>query len=103
MVTVIFFGFWRKAFGTRSLGQIQGAAQMITVLASACGPLLLALSKESTGSYLPMFRLAALASVLFGVAAWVVPWPRRAEIPTPLEDDADDLSDRHGAAAEVRA
>src|SRR5262249_49184889 len=34
MVTVIFFGVWGQAFGTTHLGKIQGAAQMMTVLAS---------------------------------------------------------------------
>jgi len=38
MITVIFFAVWRQAFGPAHLGRIQGAAQMLTVLASAVGP-----------------------------------------------------------------
>jgi MFS family permease len=79
MVTVIFFGVWGPTFGTAHLGKIQGAAQMLTVLASAGGPLLLALSRHHWGSYVPMFQLAAGASALLGLAAWWVPAPRAAD------------------------
>jgi hypothetical protein len=54
-VTVIFFGFWAHAYGGAHVGQIQGAAQMLTVLASAVGPLLLAGSKERYDSYALLF------------------------------------------------
>ena len=70
MVTVIFFGVWVRLYGTAHLGRIQGAAQMMTVCASAVGPLLLALSKEQTGSYLPLFRILAAGSALLAVASW---------------------------------
>ena len=76
MVTVIFFGIWGQAFGTAHLGKIQGAAQMLTVLASAAGPLLLAAGQRAYGSYVPVFQYAAAAAGLFVVAAWVVPLPR---------------------------
>ncbi len=49
MITVIFFAIWRR-FGSRHLGRIQGAAQMLTVLASAIGPLLFAQCAAMTGS-----------------------------------------------------
>ena len=73
MVTVIFFAVWARAFGQRHLGKIQGAAQMLTVLASAIGPLLLAASKETYGSYVPLFYALAPLCALFGLAAWFVP------------------------------
>jgi MFS family permease len=76
MVTVLFFAVWGQAFGPAHLGKIQGAAQMTTVLASAVGPLLLALSKEQTDSYVPMFQIAAGVAALFAVAAWLTPLPR---------------------------
>ena len=41
-VIVIFFSFWSRAYGRAHLGKIQGAAQALTVVASAVGPLLLA-------------------------------------------------------------
>jgi hypothetical protein len=51
VVTVVFFTFWGVAYGRRHLGRIQGLAQMLTVLASAVGPLLLALCKERTANW----------------------------------------------------
>src|SRR5262245_23487760 len=42
VLTVVFFTVWRQAFGPAHLGQVQGAAQLLTVLASAAGPLVLA-------------------------------------------------------------
>ena len=42
LVMVLFFSVWPRLFGRRHLGRIQGAAQALTVLASAIGPLLLA-------------------------------------------------------------
>jgi hypothetical protein len=77
MITVIFFGVWGPVFGTRHLGKIQGAAQMLTVLASAVGPLLLALCHRWTGSYVPLYQYLAAASGMLAVCAWLVPLPRR--------------------------
>lgn len=71
-VIVIFFSFWSYAFGRAHLGKIQGAAQAMTVLASAIGPLLLAECVARTGSYALMFySLAAVVGIL-GVSAWFV-------------------------------
>jgi len=66
-VMVLFFSVWPRAFGRRDLGRIQGAAQALTVLASAIGPLLLAWCVTWTGSYAAVFRL--LAAVIACVAA----------------------------------
>lgn len=70
MVTVIFFAVWSRLFGVTHLGRIQGAAQMLTVIASAVGPLLMAVSKEQSGSYVPLFRILGAASVVLALAAW---------------------------------
>jgi len=82
MITVIFFAIWRRAFGSAHLGRIQGAAQMLTVLASAVGPLLFAKSVELTGSYMPVLRALAPAVALLGIAALRVRLPL---IPAPVE------------------
>ena len=50
-VMVVFFSFWGRAYGRAHLGRIQGAAQALTVLASAVGPLFFASFVETTGSY----------------------------------------------------
>jgi MFS family permease len=72
MVTTVFFGAWPRYFGQRQLGRIQGAAQMLTVLASAVGPLLFAASKERLGSYVPLFFAGAAMSALLAACAWLI-------------------------------
>jgi MFS family permease len=73
MVTVIFFAVWARAFGKGHLGKIQGAAQMMTVVASAFGPLLLGASKDAWGSYVPLFYTFAPVVAVLGVVAWFTP------------------------------
>ena len=65
VVTVVFFACWGKLYGRRHLGKIQGAAQLLTVVASAVGPAVMAEVFERTGSYaLVFYSCAALAAVL---------------------------------------
>jgi MFS family permease len=75
-VIVIFFTFWSHAFGRAHLGKIQGAAQALTVVASAVGPLLLAECVTRTGSYAAMFYLLTLIVLLLGLSAWFVSLPQ---------------------------
>jgi MFS family permease len=76
MITVIFFAVWRQAFGPGHLGRIQGAAQMLTVLASAIGPLIFAQSSAITGSYFPALWILAPCVLLLSAAAFRVSLPR---------------------------
>ena len=78
LVMVLFFSVWPRVFGRRHLGRIQGAAQALTVLASAIGPLLLAWSVDRTGTYTTMFRLLAGTIAAVGIAALLVRVPARA-------------------------
>lgn len=75
-VMVVFFTFWSQAFGRTHLGKIQGAAQSLTVLASAVGPLLLAEWVARTGSYATMFYLLGGVVVALATSAWFVRLPR---------------------------
>ena len=75
MITVIFFAVWRQAFGSAHLGRIQGAAQMLTVLASAIGPLLFAQCAALTGSYTPVLWTLAPGVLLLGIVALRVRMP----------------------------
>jgi MFS family permease len=59
LVMVVFFTCWGVYFGRRHLGKIQGFAQAITVLASALGPISLALVRDSLGTYKPLFLVLA--------------------------------------------
>ena len=78
LVMVLFFSVWPRVFGRRNLGRIQGAAQALTVVASASGPLLLAWCVEWTGSYAAMFYLLAAVIAVTAVAALLTPLPARA-------------------------
>jgi len=79
-VTVVFFSFWGHAYGQLHLGRIQGAAQALTVLASAVGPLFLAVWVERTGSYAAAFYVLAVITAALGVAACVVSIPPGAQL-----------------------
>jgi MFS family permease len=71
-VMVVFFSFWGRAYGRAHLGRIQGAAQILTVLASAVGPLLLAQCVAWTGSYAAAFYSLAVVGAGLAVAATLV-------------------------------
>jgi MFS family permease len=70
MVTVLFFAVWRAVFGPAQLGRIQGAAQMLTVFASAVGPVIFAKSAASFSSYSPILLAMAVIVTVFGIVAW---------------------------------
>ncbi|HKV33248.1 MAG TPA: MFS transporter [Pyrinomonadaceae bacterium] len=75
-VIVIFFSFWSAAYGRKHLGKIQGAAQALTVVASALGPLVLAETISRTGSYAAIFYLLTVVVVVLALLAWFVKLPR---------------------------
>jgi MFS family permease len=76
-ITVCFFTVWRRGFGPAYLGQIQGAAQILTVVASALGPPVFASFQAQYNSYLPLFPWLATFAVALGAAAWAVGLPGR--------------------------
>jgi MFS family permease len=76
-ITVIFFAVWGQAYGRAHLGRIQGAAQMLTVLASAVGPQLFERTHHSQGTYAPVLHTIAVPVVLLGIVAW------RTKLPSP--------------------
>jgi MFS family permease len=78
VVTVVFFSVWGQVFGRSHLGRIQGCAQMMTVFASAVGPLILAMTLESTGSYDSIFYILAAAVLVLGAGCFWVSLPERA-------------------------
>jgi len=78
-VIVIFFSFWSAAYGRKHLGKIQGAAQALTVIASALGPLVLAETVSRTGSYASIFYLLTLVVIVLALLAWFVKIPIEAK------------------------
>lgn len=75
LVMVLFFAVWPRVFGRLHLGRIQGAAQALTVVASALGPLLLAWCVMWTGSYTAMFRILAGVIAAVAVTSAIAPMP----------------------------
>ncbi len=71
-VIVVFFSFWGRAYGQAHLGRIQGAAQAMTVVASAVGPLLFAWGHALTGTYAAGFYLLSGLVVIMAIAAATV-------------------------------
>jgi MFS family permease len=76
-VIVIFFSFWSAVYGRKHLGKIQGAAQALTVVASALGPLILAETVSSTGSYATIFYLLTVIVMVLAMLAWLVKVPSK--------------------------
>jgi MFS family permease len=68
-VMVVFFSFWGRTYGNAHLGRIQGAAQVMTVLFSAVGPLVFAWCVTVTGSYAIAFYLLAATVAVLGMSA----------------------------------
>jgi MFS family permease len=75
IIIVVFFAVWSQAFGPRHLGRIQAAAQFVTVIMSAIGPLLFARVHAATGSYSGILLTLAPTVLLFAGAAWQVKLP----------------------------
>ena len=75
IIMVVFFAVWGQFFGRAHLGRIQAAAQMLTVFASAIGPLLFAECHARFDSYAPILIVLAPIVLLFGLAAWLVKAP----------------------------
>jgi MFS family permease len=74
-IMVVFFAFWGRAYGRANLGRIQGVAQALTVVASAVGPLFLAMWSEATGSYAMAFYVLAGVVAVLAIAAATVSVP----------------------------
>jgi len=92
MITVIFFAIWRRAYGAAHLGRIQGAAQMLTVLASAVGPLLFATCADLTGSYMPALYVMAPVVAALAVTALRVSLPAGSAV--IFEDRQNEVSSK---------
>lgn len=75
-VALLFFTTWGQLFGRRELGRIQGVAQMMTVFASAGGPLVFALGKRETASYANVFSMLSAVVAALAIVVWFVPLPR---------------------------
>jgi len=80
IITVIFFTAFGQAFGRTHLGVIQSIVQVISVLASAAGPVLLTNSRSAGPSNL-FFHVSAVAAILIAALSFVLELPDRARAP----------------------
>jgi len=77
IVTVVHFAIYGHAFGRQGLGSIQAVAQVVSVLASATGPVLLTELKSRLGTADPLFLGMAAVAVVFAGVCWFVRLPDR--------------------------
>jgi hypothetical protein len=75
IITVIYFAVYGHTYGRTHLGVIQAVVQVLSVLASATGPLVLAACREYARGTTPFFYAFAAAAVILAVLAWLVPTP----------------------------
>jgi MFS family permease len=86
IITVIFFTAYGQAFGRTHLGAIQAAVQVVSVLASATGPVLLTWSK-SQGSTSLFFNISAVVAILLAGLALLIKLPDRQTAGAPSVKD----------------
>jgi MFS family permease len=90
VVTVIYFAVHGRTYGRMRLGSIQATVQVLSVFASANGPVLLAFVREQGNGTAPFFYAFTGIALLLAVAAWVVRPPTRAgaeAVPPPAEEE----------------
>jgi MFS family permease len=80
VITVVYFAVYGHTYGRTHLGTIQAVVQVLSVFASAVGPVLLAAVRQWNGGRTdPFFFGFAAVSVVVAVAAWKVKPPGRGE------------------------
>jgi MFS family permease len=79
IVTVVYFAVYGREYGRTHLGGIQGVVQVLTVLASAIGPVLLSTVRTRQNGSTTLFFAggAVLALLAAGVIVWVGPSDQR--------------------------
>jgi MFS family permease len=77
IITVIWFAIYGVAYGRQNLGTIQATAQVLTVFASAFGPVLLSRTFDATGSYVLIWYISAPLALVLAIGVWMVPLPGR--------------------------
>jgi MFS family permease len=95
-ITVVYFAFYGRAFGRRNVGTIQGTAHLLSVFASAAGPVLLTWCHRQSSGHDVFFLAVAPVAALCGVASWCVPTPKQRDAAPTTE--ANEL----GKSASIR-
>ncbi len=78
VITVVYFAVYGHTYGRTNLGGIQSVVQVLSVFASAIGPVILATVRNETGgATAPFFFAFAAACVPLAALAWGVRPPNR--------------------------
>jgi MFS family permease len=85
VITVIYFAVYGHTYGRTHLGTIQATVQVLSVFASASGPLVLAWVRARGDGTALFFYLFAGVTLVLAAAAWVVRPPAR--VPAPVVDE----------------
>jgi MFS family permease len=75
VITVIYFAVYGHTYGRGHLGSIQATVQVLSVLASATGPVALAACRKYAGHTAPFFYTFAGAAVVLSALTWFVQPP----------------------------
>lgn len=76
VLMAVVFGFWQERYAPAHRGGIRNVAQMLTLVASAAGPVVLALWIDATGSYAAALDTLSEVIVALAAAAIIMPIPR---------------------------
>jgi MFS family permease len=74
-IVVLFYLIWVHAYGPKNVGEIQGAVQWMTVVASAFGPPIVIRGSALFGGYDGIIWLLALVSAVLAVTAYFIRVP----------------------------
>ncbi len=78
VITVVYFAVYGHTYGRTNLGGIQSVVQVLSVFASAIGPVILATVRDETGGVTaPFFFAFAAVCVPLAALAWAVRPPNR--------------------------
>ena len=84
VITVVYFAVYGHTYGRTSLGGIQSVVQVLSVFASAIGPVILATVRDETGGVTaPFFFALAAVCVPLVALAWAVRPPNRRHLIPP--------------------
>ena len=68
---------WVRYFGREHLGSIRGTVWCLTVAGSGCGPLIMGVIRDATGTFDPAIAVFFAGMCPLAVAAWLATPPRR--------------------------
>jgi MFS family permease len=91
VITVIYFAVYGHTYGRLHLGSIQAVVQILSVFASAIGPVILAAVREYNGSTDAFFFAFAAVTMVLAFAAWFVPVPNRSVSGAAIVDESEVL------------